>query len=749
MKIKLTETQLQKIKEDNLLSKKDPIDGFIEQGNISGLAHHYAKADDDGKNGIISKAKAAKGDVFAQKIKVKAQGVLEGENTLEETTDTGSVGGQYSSKYFLDASHAKNPPSIFKGGTVIKPNEKTHTSGVNSFTVVKGKLKEDIFQEVENVIKSSIGELGNKENVTPEVTEPALVSQTPMVDEDMQQSMSNASNYDKIPREVVKLANKLDALIKLCVDSDGDPVGVYDNTSTWQKECIFSVDLVNNKLVIKFTDYMGAPDYSSPVIYPEGKKRVWDYWSTQDAIDELREIIKNYNRTIKAIPKRQAKIDKEMMDQDLSEYNVEINSTVQSVPEPPHEESQNQFTTESLYDIYEDVCADTGEDSEEAGKLKNILIEFGDYDNPDMEINSQAIEEFKRVLPETTGAGSSGSFAPALGEPITRPMAEDSQEMAVPTETTSNGLTGLDLDTLIQNFGEENVKHRGSTETASIADVTVNGKTYVLVALDRPYGVMYVARDKATNSFDTFETLDGIIDILKGDEGKTIMTSPNTSIPLQEESLTLSPAIANLKRIHGETAKITKASMQKTKKDTIKATEANGTQFINNNDGVDSSESDNSIGIDNTPQQDEIAMIRKGMEDLEYNGGKGEAFEERFEDNIDRDLSTDAVTDQFGHTTPAGEMSNVLKSDVGANIVANVKKKEDEPDAPMYSKEAVPVKIMKEEIYMETEAFIITKEEKKRMDEEAMRIKQLIGYKPSAVISTKGNKRNDGLFKSK
>ena len=82
MKIKVTEEQLKKIQEDNLLDKTDPIDGFIEQGNISGLAHHYAKADDASKQGIIDKATAAKGDVFAQRIKLKAQGVME-DHTLD------------------------------------------------------------------------------------------------------------------------------------------------------------------------------------------------------------------------------------------------------------------------------------------------------------------------------------------------------------------------------------------------------------------------------------------------------------------------------------------------------------------------------------------------------------------------------------------------------------------------------------------------------------------------------------------
>ena len=73
-KIKITEQQAKKLSED--LVQKSNIDGWVKKSDISALAHHYAKANDIIKKDIISKATKEKGEVFANKIKIRAKPII-------------------------------------------------------------------------------------------------------------------------------------------------------------------------------------------------------------------------------------------------------------------------------------------------------------------------------------------------------------------------------------------------------------------------------------------------------------------------------------------------------------------------------------------------------------------------------------------------------------------------------------------------------------------------------------------------
>jgi len=1001
-KIKITETQLIKIQEDNLIDKGINIDGFIDKGDITALAHHYAKCDDEGKKGILDKAQASKGDVFANKIKVRASNILESEsnfiqkdlgpeshheamailanpnlkqhfythfkrdqhiillqsgqtgeyflhdpltnvtynknlnkidmrgtdpnstditkgiaeetpqhpviqqgtslaiegigdmpystdtfdtgerhndgdeavkqlfasgnvnpaevsiqhlngggrvltyngqtynisgelyheiepmltkNHLEETTTTGSVGGQYSSKYFLDPSHAKNPPLTFKGGAVVKVNDKTHTSGVNSFTVVKGKLYEDIHSEVQEMISSTIskaldGKSSDKEFIddvdkglgfghdvvdtidsykdktSPENMEMALNSisnnMDSVVDEDLEQSLQNPANFQKVPKQIVRIVNQLNDLISQCVDEDGDPVGVYDNSSTWQQEFVYDVDIVKNKVIINSQDRFGKAE--TPEIYPMGNNRAWNEWAVYDCVGRIKHLMKNYKRTIKGLPKRQSAIDAEMQDNDkeITQETIqnmdnnyrsmeevpelqetigdELGGTVDAAPVPaPEGQEGEHFTTGDLYDVFEKVTNEYGKESELSQTLKSILIEYGDFENPDAPVDPKALEAFKAAIPseepqpamqETTGSASSGQFSAPLGH---EPEHIVDEENASYTDLDSSVSIETDYPMLVQAFGKENVKMHQAPNWAYHAYVKINNSNYIIGAMQKGDQKLYAVKHKGYKEFETFPTLEPLIDTIKGYESSvehdthspevasrigSLQEEENMENKINEEALTISPAMANLKRIHGETAKITKAEMVKTKNETIKATKADGSQFVGKSENeVKGVDSENAIPIDHSVQTAEVDMIKKGMEDLEYDIEPGKTFEDRFKNNINPDLSTDAVTDQFGHKTPAGEMANVLPSEVGGNILKNAEKKKKEEEPPMYAKDPQP--IIKEGVYKETEDLLITEEEKQRIDEDAERMKKLIGYKPSVAVSTKGNKVDNSLFKKK
>lgn len=82
---------------------------------------------------------------------------------IDETTTTSSVGGQYSSKYFLDPNNGKGRKPLWPGGAIIEPNRNQHEYGINSFKVKKGVVEESELGELTDQI---IIDAVNAENIT-------------------------------------------------------------------------------------------------------------------------------------------------------------------------------------------------------------------------------------------------------------------------------------------------------------------------------------------------------------------------------------------------------------------------------------------------------------------------------------------------------------------------------------------------------------------------------------------------------
>ena len=220
---------------------------------------------------------------------------------------------------------------------------------------------------------------------------------------------------------------------------------------------------------------------------------------------------------------------------------------------------------------------------------------------------------------------------------------------------------------------------------------------------------------------------------------------------INEETLTKSPAIANLEKIHAETKRLTKGEMNAIKNDTLKASETKGTQFVQEVPEGEKPASEK-VKFNNSEQEKELPLIKQGMEDLDYDLEPSTSFKEMFKKGIDPVTKSKEVTDQFGHTTPAMDLGNIQASDVGKNILKNLEKKKKEAPEPRDNfiqrveivKEQVEDKIVKE-----TDDYIITESEQKEIDQSLDLIKKMVKYNPSKYVSTKGNKTDDSLFKRK
>jgi hypothetical protein len=93
--------------------------------------------------------------------------------------------------------------------------------------------------------------------------------------------------------KIQRMVDEINGLIASAIDSDGDPIGVVDSTSTWQEPYIYEPIVYNKmgQLVIKSKSAINSGGNSIDVI----KAKDMEF----DGIPTLREIAKQYRKAIK------------------------------------------------------------------------------------------------------------------------------------------------------------------------------------------------------------------------------------------------------------------------------------------------------------------------------------------------------------------------------------------------------------------------------------------------------------------
>lgn len=598
---------MENIKEDNIIdNKSEVIDGFIQKGNISGLAHHYHNGDDNLKSSIISKAVAAKGEIFANRIKVNAKNLLEkllkefveGEETeLEETTTTASVGGQFNSKFFLQGK----------------------------------KLKE--------------GEIP-------------------------QQGQSDNS---RIPSKVRRIAGEVHELITKCVDADGDPVGVYDSSSTWQETFVYNITVANNVVTIDSVNSQGKKDY--PDVYDFNRPEDELIHVIQDCYMTLQHLRKQYVRTIKTISKQRNQPE---------------------LDENQGEEITHDISSRQLVEFLGNLIEKFGDDHPTVQSVEGILEKYCNLDEADTPVDIQALAELNSVIDE--------NFEAEYKQP-----ADLGLEEFVDGSEKQTGES--DIDVLMSEFGEENVNIRTETENAFQAVINAAGVKIILTSqfTNGEFNIVTINTANRQEKKIT-DNIDDAIEFIRQLEGSQVQPSGL----LEAETV---PTKKIVDKVTKENAKNTKAQVDKDIKAEVQDKKPKAEKV-----------------------EDPTQEFRKGMEDLVYDVISPEA-ERAHKEAIDPKMKSAAVKDQFGNKIPAMDIE-AEKTDVGKNInkkVADSKKKDKEP---LYPKDPQPVKIVKEGIFKETDKYVITFEEKAKMDEEVLKFHALLKHNPSAKTNTFKNKKD-------
>lgn len=335
------------------------------------------------------------------------------------------------------------------------------------------------------------------------------------------------------------------------------------------------------------------------------------------------------------------------------------NTPADMVFETKPEIKKDNFKVKDLIGILDDVKEDVGEDHEVFHKLTKELDNYDlPYDNLDIEAPESLVDYFKKCLAD-----------------------HESTERAVEPELKEENTSILNPEELKTN------------------------NEYLYNSSDGKSTVEYLGTQKGSPNiyiFSNNNTDEGNETIYLDEEGVKEHISPldNKLTQLHDmlnEEEKISSAFTNLKKIRDENAKITKADMNNIKNLTLKANKSNGVQFVQ--DAEPEEEPDSQfIKADNTYQQDQVDLIKKGMEDLNYATEPSEMFEKAFEKNINPPKKSAKVKDQYGFEVPEEEYANVVESDLGDKILADIKKKKEmeNKDVPQYHKDTQPVKMIKE-----------------------------------------------------
>ena len=100
------------------------------------------------------------------------------------------------------------------------------------------------------------------------------------------------SDDDKLRKSIDKLIGEINKMIDVAIDSDGDPFGFVDTSSTWEEEYVYQPIKVDGKqnIVIISRGETQKKDSIEKI-----KKSNWDF----DGLPELRAIKNGYKKALK------------------------------------------------------------------------------------------------------------------------------------------------------------------------------------------------------------------------------------------------------------------------------------------------------------------------------------------------------------------------------------------------------------------------------------------------------------------
>ena len=507
----------------------------------------------------------------------------------------------------------------------------------------------------------------------------------------------------------------------------------------------------------------GTPQ--APIEKPEGEEQPQEiteddmggeYHEKEDLTTVLEKIFQRYHRfsnyNIHAVA-NYLDIDPEVVKQAIAQLYPETNDVQNHVTLNQKYGIQEPFNAnEAAIDEYDDYYPD---DAQEWDELTSHPLPHREPEVQPDRGRGNYYGGHEDDIEETTGAmGSSGQYsAPLMRRPNTAAdyVFEDGLDGGTDSVdwkfVESNLADFTDAEGLLRRtFGDENVHIEKESHAGSVAYVRDSNGDEFKIGLLKDGRFFVKMNDDNYDKYNVFGGLQDIIEAIKSfesdgsDEGEQEMN-------IQEEYNKPSTAMSFLKKVHAATKDITDAEMKKAGEVVKKGEETAGVQFtgkVEDTPQIKDEKEDGQI-FDETTVQDEIDMIPDGMEDLKYANKQSPIFKKNFENGLAPVIKSKAVEDQHGNKYPEADHANVIDSGLGKKLKSDVEKKkaaaEKEPEAGNF--------IERTKIVKESDEIVITAEEQDKINEDIAKMKKLLGYTPKTYVSTKGNRTDDSLFRSK
>jgi hypothetical protein len=392
----------------------------------------------------------------------------------------------------------------------------------------------------------------------------------------------------------------------------------------------------------------------------------------------------------------------------INDKKLEMNENKEPVIDP-----EDDSVEDRIYDFLKNYYEENP-DSYLAG-IYHASDEF-DCSLDEVEDIAKEVKADMKNMSETTGAASSGSFNGKL--------------MGRPNTPEDEIFEGDEQDGIHTNFictvKENKIK------ILDFSDTEEEGKQKMkMLAGNQPCFIQTYVQLK-DQGIDPQE------------EGNwLVMPKADSEKDLQEEYVKPKNAQTLLKKVHNETAKMSKEDRKNNGLNIKQGDKEDGVQFVTE---VPEGEKPSSefTKRDNTPVQKQVRLIRKGMEDLEYDLEPSQMWKKQFEQGINPKTKSEKFTNQFGVEVPEMEHGNFIKSDVGEKILSDVAKKKEiynkTPKMDNFIQRTTIVKDYdKDEVIKEDTDVIITKGEKKLIEEEVNKMKNLIKYNTKDYLDTTKN----------
>lgn len=378
----------------------------------------------------------------------------------------------------------------------------------------------------------------------------------------------------------------------------------------------------------------------------------------------------------------------------------------------------------------------------EMEEFKNTPYDANFYDNKDeaQKAKEKMVAMFKKTVEKpvedeieetTTVASVGGQYATpfAWAKKGTKDsMYEDElAEIGELGSTETIKLPVSDNDKNVKYMEEKSgMTHRNMFEILESAVETFGEDSEVVRALEE-----VLSQKLDLDNPDGFVDNDSILEVLDIVEFHCADGEELPIMEMEDETCECDDISINEAKLKSE---INIETAHKENKKTAKETELNPKTVVDSSISDNDLDSKNQKAVNNPDKIGSmLSKVRQGMEDLKYDNITDEVKKEH-EKQIDQSIESEAQTDEFGHKTPKMKDPNASKTEVGAEIVKKVKDFEKEGEEVLYKKEAVPVKIVKEnknnEIVERGKGYVITRKEKERIDEEVKKFKHFANFKP-------------------